>query len=151
METRNGSLLSSMATTATDDVEDGPAKPEPIRISINPRFYQLPGAALLVGTAIGLARGSRRAGLRFLAENAHRPPKTLQGWYFYRKTKNYKVMLGGLQEAGKTASQLGLITGGWVGAEEALRRIGWDDVSEVGAGLFTAGIFSAVCECGDDI
>jgi len=133
-----------MATTATDDVEDGPAKPEPIRISINPRFYQLPGAALLVGTAIGLARGSRRAGLRFLAENAHRPPKTLQGWYFYRKTKNYKMMLGGLQEAGKTARQLGLITGGWVGAEEALRRIGWDDVSEVGAGLFTAGIFSAV-------
>jgi hypothetical protein len=135
-----------MTTTATNDVEDGPQKLEPIRISINPRFYQLPGAALLVGTTIGLVRGSRRAGLQFQAENAHRAPKTLQGWYFYKKTKNYKMMLGGLQEAGKHASRLGLTALGWVSAEEALRRAGWDDVSELGAGLFTAGTFSTVCK-----
>jgi len=131
-----------MTTTATKD------ESEPIRIFINPRFYQVPGAAILVGTMIGLVRGSRRAGLRFLAENAHRPPKTLQGWYFYRKTKNYKMMLGGLLEAGKHASRLGLTAIGWVGAEEALTRAGWDDVREIGAGLFTAGMFSAACKSG---
>ncbi|KIM90640.1 hypothetical protein PILCRDRAFT_32783, partial [Piloderma croceum F 1598] len=99
------------------DDEDGPPKPDLIRISINPRFYQLPGAALLLGTAIGLTRGSRLAGLRFQAENAHRPPQTLRGWYLYRKTKNYKMMLGGLQETGKLASKLGLTAVAWVGAE----------------------------------
>jgi hypothetical protein len=134
-----------MTTTATKEDEDGP---QPIRISINPRFYQLPGAALLVGTVIGLTRGSRLAGLRFQAENAHRPPTTLRGWYFYRKTKNYRMMLGGLLEAGKHASKFGLIAVGWVGAEEALIRAGWDDVSEVGAGLFTAGMVSAACKFG---
>jgi len=134
-------------TAATKDGKDGP-KPEAIHITINSRFYQLPGAALLVGTAIGLMRGSRLAGLRFQAGNAHRPPTTLRGWYFYKKTKNYRMMLGGLQEAGKHGSKLGLTAAGWVGAEEALTRAGWDDVSEVGAGLFTAGMFSAACEFG---
>jgi len=133
-----------MTTTLTNDVEDGPLKPESIQIFVNPRFYLLPGAAFIVGTAIGLTRGSRLAGLRFRAENAHRPPKTLRGWYFYQKTKNYRMILGGLQEAGKHGSKLGLTAMGWVGAEEALRKIGWDDVSELGAGLFTAGTFSAV-------
>lgn len=135
-----------MTTTVTNDVDDVSPKPEPIRIYINPRFYQLPGAAMLVGTTIGMVRGARRASLRFLAENAHRPPKTLRGWYFYKKTKNYRMMLGGLQEGGRDASKLGLTAIGWVGAEEALKRVGWDDVSEVGAGLFTAGTFSAVCK-----
>lgn len=133
-----------MTTTVIND--DEVAKPEPIQIYINPRFYQLPGAAMLVGTTIGLVRGARRASLRFLAENAHRPPKTLRGWYLYKKTKNYKMMLGGLQEGGKDASKLGLTAIGWVGAEEALKRVGWEDASEMGAGLFTAGTFSAVCK-----
>lgn len=134
-----------MTLTATNDV-DNPAKPKPIGIFINPRFYQLPGVAILVGTTIGVVRGSRRAGLQFLAENAHRPPKTLRGWYLYKKTKNYKMMLGGLQEGGKHASKLGLTAIGWVGAEEILQRVGWDEISELGAGLFTAGTFSVVCE-----
>ena len=132
-----------MTTTANRDDD---LKPESIRISLNPRFYQLPGAAILVGTTIGLVRGSRQAGLRFLAENAHRAPKTLQGWYFYRKTKNYRMMFGGLKEGGRHATRLGLTAIGWVSAEEALVRAGLDDVREVGAGLFTAGTFSVVCK-----
>lgn len=134
-------------TTATTDSENVvPQKPEPIRININPRYYQIPGAALLVGTAIGVARGSRRAGLRFQAENAHRPPKTLQGWYYYKKTKNYRMMLGGLQQGGKTASQLGLTAVAWVGMEEACIRCGLEDFRELGAGLITSGLFSALCK-----
>lgn len=136
----------SMSTTVTNDVENGGSKPDSIYLYINPRFYQLPGAAMLVGTTIGLFRGSRLASLRFLAENAHRPPKTLQGWYYYKKTKNYRMMLGGLQEAGRDAGKLGLTATGWVSAEEALTRAGWEDVGEIGAGLFTASTFAAVCK-----
>jgi hypothetical protein len=52
---------------------------------------------------VGMIRGGRTAGLRFLAENAHNPPKTLKGWYFYNKTKNYRMMWAGLREGAKGA------------------------------------------------
>ncbi|KAF7968880.1 hypothetical protein HWV62_18268 [Athelia sp. TMB] len=135
-----------MATTTHSpaQIDDSAQKPEPIRININPRYYQVPGAAILVGSAIGIARGSRRAGLRFQAENAHRPPKTLQGWYYYKKTKNYRMMLGGLLQGGKTALQLGSTAIAWVGAEEGFNRCGLEDFREVGAGLVTSGVFSAL-------
>lgn len=135
-------------TTAAHSSADNDSfqKPEPIRITINPRYYQVPGAAILVGTAIGIARGSRRAGLRFQAENAHRPPKTLQGWYYYKKTKNYRMMLGGLLQGGKTALQLGSTAVAWVGVEEGFNQAGLEDFREVGAGLVTSGVFSALCK-----
>ncbi|KAG5646427.1 hypothetical protein DXG03_003477 [Asterophora parasitica] len=119
---------------------------EAIRLSIPPRFYLVPSAAIIVGSAIGIVRGSGRASLRFLAENAHRPPTTVQGWYFYNKTKNYKVLWGGLKGAGVEAGKLGAVALGWVGIEEGLERVGWGQVGEVGAALGTAGVFSAVCE-----
>lgn len=90
-------------------------------------------------------RGGRREGLRYLAENAHRAPTTLQGWYFYNKTKNYRVMLGALKGAGSDGMRLGLTAVGWVAFEQLLGRVGLDDVREVGAGMATAVIFSAVC------
>jgi len=126
---------------------DDPNLPNAVRITIPPRFYILPGSAIIVGTVIGLARGSRRASLRFLAENVHRPPKTVQGWYFYNKTKNYRVMLGGFKGAAWDAGRLGTAALGWVGIEEGLEKAGWGDVSEVGAAIGTAGVFSGLCEC----
>jgi hypothetical protein len=84
--------------------------------------------------------------MRFLAENVHRPPTTVQGWYFYNKTKNYKVMLGGLKGAGMDSLRLGLAGLGWVGAEEAADRLGYGNVKESWAGLVSAGAFSAICE-----
>ncbi|KIP07028.1 hypothetical protein PHLGIDRAFT_55545, partial [Phlebiopsis gigantea 11061_1 CR5-6] len=90
------------------------SKPSPIRVTIPERLYLLPGAAIILGTTIGLFRGSRRASLRFLAENVHRPPTTVQGWYFYNKTKNYRVIMGGLKEAGLEAARLGTTAAGWV-------------------------------------
>lgn len=115
-----------------------------IHLEIPPRFYLLPGGAMCVGTAIGLVRGSRAAGLRFLAENAHRPPTTVQGWYFYNKTKNYRMMLGGLRKAGTDAAKLGFTALAWVTFEEGLHQVGLDDLGEVGAGIGTAGIFAGV-------
>lgn len=117
-----------------------------IRLNIPPRFYLVPGAAIIVGSAIGIMRGSQRASLSFLAENVHRPPTTVQGWYFYNKTKNYKVLLGGLKGAGLEASKVALVALGWVSIEEGLRRVGWGRFGEIGAAVGTAGMFSAVCE-----
>jgi len=119
-------------------------KPYSIHVEIPPRFYLLPGGAMCIGTAIGLVRGSRAAGLRFLAENAHRPPTTVRGWYFYNKTKNYKMMLGGLSKAGTDAAKLGFTALAWVTFEEGLNHVGWGDVGEIGAGIGTAGVFAGV-------
>jgi len=99
---------------------------------------------MCIGTAIGLVRGSRAAGLRFLAENAHRPPTTVRGWYFYKKTKNYKMMLGGLSKAGTDAVKLGFTALSWVTFEEGLNHLGWGEFGEIGAGMGTAGVFAGV-------
>ncbi|KAL4242023.1 hypothetical protein ABKN59_000562 [Abortiporus biennis] len=125
-----------MSTTET--------KPEPIRITIPQRVYLLPGTALALGAVLGFVRGSRTASLRFLAENVHRPPTTVQGWYFYNKTKNYKVLLGGLKAGGADALKLGATAAGWVAIEDSCTRMGWNDISEVAAGFGTATLFSAI-------
>ncbi|TFK55890.1 hypothetical protein OE88DRAFT_1616147, partial [Heliocybe sulcata] len=98
----------------------------PIRINLDipSKLYMVPLLSFALGTMIGVQRGSKVASMRFLAENAHRPPKTVRGWYFYQKTKNYKVMWAALKEGGRIGSRLGLITLGWMGTEEGLRRAG---------------------------
>ena len=98
------------------------------------------------GVTIGLFRGTRRASLQFLAENAHRAPTTLQGWYFYNKTKNYRMILGGLRQGGVDGIRMGLTGLGWVAFEQGMRRGGLDDVREIGAAIGTAATFSALCE-----
>ncbi|TFY83935.1 hypothetical protein EWM64_g51 [Hericium alpestre] len=133
-------MSSATIGSATRD----PNAPYSIHVDIPSRFYILPGGAMALGTAIGLVRGSRAAGLRFLAENAHRPPKTVKGWYFYNKTKNYKMILAGLSGAGSDGARLGITALGWVTFEEGLKRMGWENVSEIGAGLGTAALFAGV-------
>jgi hypothetical protein len=129
---------------------DGEEK-KAIYLTVPPRLLILPGAAVIVGTVIGLMRGSRRVSLQFLAENAHRPPRTVRGWYFYQKTKNYKVMLGGLQQAGVDAMKLGASAVVWVGLEEGLEQAGLGQGSEIGAGLGTGCVFSGICELCDAV
>lgn len=136
-----------MSTTVQNDNEQETKRV--IRLDIPPRFFYVTGTAIIVGTAIGIVRGGRLAGMRFLAENVHRPPTTVEGWYFYNKTKNYKVMLGGLKGAGMDSLRLGLAALGWVGTEEGVEKLGWGDVKDSCAGVVTAGAFSAVCECDD--
>lgn len=114
-----------------------------IRVNIPQRVLLVPGTAFIVGSAIGLVRGGRRASLRFLAENAHRPPKTVEGWYFYNKTKNYRVMLGGMKGAGMEGSRLCGIAVCYVGLESV---IGCSGLKEIGAGVGTGAVFSIVCE-----
>ncbi|KAI8386844.1 hypothetical protein BD560DRAFT_452444 [Blakeslea trispora] len=98
------------------------------------------------GFGIGAFLGARHSGLQYLAENAHKLPTTVQGWYFYHKTKNYRMMLGGVKRgirfAGKTGG-LCLLYGAVESAMDDVR--GEPDVlNSVAAGITTGTIFSAL-------
>lgn len=47
----------------------------------------IPATAFAIGFGAGLYQAAKRSSLVFMAENAHRRPDTVQGWYFYNKTK----------------------------------------------------------------
>jgi len=115
-------------------------------VTIPPRLYTVPLGAVLLGAVIGVNRGGRLASLRFLAENAHRTPKTQKGWYYYHKTRNYRVVLGALRGAVRDGGYLGAATLGWVGLEEGFKKLGWGRAAMSGAGVGTAGIFCGLCE-----
>lgn len=109
------------------------------------RFPAATGVAFITGLSLGLQHGSKSAGLRFRAENSHRFPTSSTGWYFYHKTKNYHMMLGGIKEGLKMGSKIGLWGGGFFLVEEAVDRLRGtkDFASTVVAGLSISGGFSA--------
>jgi hypothetical protein len=98
------------------------------------------------GFSMGAFLGARQSGLQYLAENAHKLPTTVQGWYFYHKTKNYRMMLGGVKRgirfAGKTGG-LCLLYGTLEAALDDARGEA-DVVNSVTAGIATGSIFSAL-------
>ncbi|SNX83201.1 uncharacterized protein MEPE_01907 [Melanopsichium pennsylvanicum] len=73
----------------------------------------LPSTAFGLGLVSGMMTSGKRAGLVFMAENAHRLPDTVQGWYFYSKTKNYKVLLGAAKGGLRQGVRLGIWTTGF--------------------------------------
>ncbi|GAA5842331.1 hypothetical protein JCM9279_005347 [Rhodotorula babjevae] len=79
-----------------------------------------PTSAFLFGFTSGLVSSSKLAAKQFLAENAHRLPTTVQGWYFYQKTKNYRVMWAGIKGGLRTGGRLALWTGAFLTLEETV-------------------------------
>lgn len=76
---------SSRLTAARPSVLEPEHVPSPtdegaISLHLPTSFLVLPPTAALIGLGIGMSRGGSRARLRFLAENAHRPPTTYRGW-----------------------------------------------------------------------
>ncbi|WRT66184.1 uncharacterized protein IL334_003137 [Kwoniella shivajii] len=94
-----------------------------INLTIPTSLLILPPTAALIGLSIGLVRGGSRARLRFLAENAHRQPKTIQGWYFYTKTRNYRVFFGAAKTGSKYFLGLGGATAVYVLLDESIGSI----------------------------
>lgn len=101
------------------------------RIGIRQDLLLIPTSAFLFGFVSGLVTSSRLSGRQFLAENAHRLPTTVQGWYFYTKTKNYRVMHGGIKGGLKTGGRLGAWTLAFIGLEEGI-EYGMRSVSSTG-------------------
>ncbi|KAK9472707.1 uncharacterized protein V1510DRAFT_403028 [Dipodascopsis tothii] len=92
------------------------------RFGLTP-LLRLPMIMFAVSTytvPMGLYKGGRVAGLRYLAENTHRLPQTQQGWYFYHKTKNYVVMRDAIIESARYTARVGAFTGLLFGTEAAL-------------------------------
>ncbi|KAI1431127.1 hypothetical protein GGR50DRAFT_108192 [Xylaria sp. CBS 124048] len=82
------------------------------RLSIPP-LIRIPAAAATafsIGMTLGLAHGSKMAGLRFRAEHAHQLPTSTTGWYLYHKSKNYHLAFGGLKEGLKVGAKLGFLS-----------------------------------------
>lgn len=111
-----------------------------------PRLLLMTSVGGFWGFSMGAFLGARQSGLQYLAENAHKLPTTVQGWYFYHKTKNYRMMLGGVKRgirfAGKTGG-LCLLYGSLEAALDDVRGEA-DVVNSVTAGVATGSIFSAL-------
>ena len=141
-------VISNPNSNSNENQQDSKPLFAPLSVQIRHQYVVLPPLCALLGLALGLSRGGRAAGHRFLAENAHRPPTTLRGWYLYKKTKNYRMLWGGLQEGGREALKLGAVGFAWAAGEDGMERIGYgaEELKEVGAGLGTGALFALVCE-----
>ena len=114
-------------------------------LDFHQRLLLMAGVGSFWGFSIGSFIGGRHAGLQYLAENAHRLPTTVQGWYFYHKTKNYRMALGGIKRGARYAARTGglcLMYGAIEGGLDHVR--GEPDVANsVAAGVVSGAIFSA--------
>ncbi|KAJ7591290.1 hypothetical protein C8J56DRAFT_783102 [Mycena floridula] len=115
---------------------------------MNSQNVQIVLTSFGIGAVTGGIQGARSTSLRYLAENAHHMPRTREGWYFYWKTKNYRVALGALKGAGKNGGKLGGIGLGWVCAEEGFSRVGLEEMKGTGAGITTLSLLSAFYRLG---
>src|SRR5688500_10453734 len=111
-----------------------PDLPLPLQQTYNPALTRisLPFPSLFLastilsfstGAPLGSALGGRTAALRFIAENAHRTPKSEKGWYLYYKSKNYATMLGAIKEGSKNGVKICLMVDAFVGAQAAVDRV----------------------------
>jgi hypothetical protein len=80
--TGQSKMAEASSSRLHDDSRPAPLPTDEGAISIHlpTSFLVLPPVAGLIGLGIGMSRGGSRARLRFLAENAHRPPTTYRGW-----------------------------------------------------------------------
>ncbi|KAI8086012.1 uncharacterized protein BX664DRAFT_298315 [Halteromyces radiatus] len=115
-------------------------------LSTKPRLLVMTSVGAFWGFGIGAFIGGRQSGLQYLAENAHRLPTTVQGWYFYHKTKNYRVMLGGIKRGMRYAVKTGglCLLYGMVEAGLDDIRGEADIVNSVTAGVTTGAMFSTI-------
>lgn len=72
----------------------------------NERFHMFPRERMkafaavggVIGGLSGFYSGIKQASLRYLTENGHRLPRTVGGWYFYHKKKNYVMIIQGFKQ-----------------------------------------------------
>ncbi|MCP8718560.1 MAG: hypothetical protein M5F18_04595 [Asgard group archaeon] len=93
----------------------------------------------------GFYDGVRTSSLRYLTENAHRLPKTVGGWYFYHKKKNYIMVVSGVKQALKTGFKFGGAVGGFFGMEylfDSVRGNTIDFMNTTAAALITSTVYA---------
>jgi hypothetical protein len=119
-----------------------------LRASLEPktRVFLISSMGGFWGFSMGAFLGAKHSGLQYLAENAHRLPTTVQGWYFYHKTKNYRMMLGGVKRGMRFAAKTGGMCFMYGAIEAGLDEArGEADVfNSVAAGMTTGTLFSVL-------
>ncbi|KAJ5986271.1 hypothetical protein N7451_010636 [Penicillium sp. IBT 35674x] len=119
--------------------------PPRLGIDVEKRIPYATMCAFIPGLALGYVHGSKKAGLLFRAENAHRFPTTSTGWFQYHKTKNYISIVGGVKDGIKMGAKLGVGALAFSLFEETVdyaRHDERDFLSTVTAGLSFSGIYS---------
>lgn len=97
---------------------------------INERFHLYPEdrikaltvTAATIGGLSGFYDGIKSSSLRYLTENSHRLPKTVGGWYFYHKKKNYVMIINGVKSALKQSTKFSFIVGLFFTLEHLIDR-----------------------------
>lgn len=118
----------------------------------NERFHMFPGERMkafaiaggVVGALSGFYSGIKHASLQYLTENGHRLPRTVGGWYFYHKKKNYVMIIKGCQQGTKLAVKYALGVTAFFGTEllidKYLRNGTIDFLNTTFAGMLWAGV-----------
>ncbi|TPX37433.1 hypothetical protein SmJEL517_g00685 [Synchytrium microbalum] len=83
---------------------------------------QITTAGFITGFVSGFYLSGRQRGLQFLAENAHRQPKTTKGWYMYHKYKNYEAIYSGTLGGARNGLKFGLIAAAFTVSEQVLEK-----------------------------
>lgn len=73
-------IMESTSASSQEASTSGVPLQDRISVHIPHSMLTLPPTAAAIGLIMGMSRGGSRARLRFLAENAHRMPTTVQGW-----------------------------------------------------------------------
>lgn len=119
------------------------------------RFHMVPSDRLkavaavggLVGGFAGVYEGVKLSSLRYLTENGHRLPRTVGGWYFYHKKKNYVMIINGCREGLKQGTKYSLAVAGFFGLEHLLdhyvRNDTIDFASTTVSGMAVAALFAS--------
>lgn len=119
------------------------------RLGLNPlhRIIFVSGLACTYGLFHGITRGAKLASLRYLAENAHRLPKTKGAWYFFHKRKNNVVLKGGIIRGVVTALKYGLVTSLFFGTEAVVDGVNGISWVSTASSSFLLGLAVPVYNC----
>ncbi|KAG0141793.1 hypothetical protein CROQUDRAFT_663372 [Cronartium quercuum f. sp. fusiforme G11] len=78
-------------------------------------------SASIVGFVSGLVSSGKLSAAQFTCENLHRLPTSRREAYLFQKTKNYRIILGGLKGGLRSGARLGAWTGAFCSLKELLR------------------------------
>ncbi|KAI8807020.1 hypothetical protein BJ742DRAFT_340265 [Cladochytrium replicatum] len=142
---RSTAVLSNLSTyvfSRNDATRSAAAADLPPTVRHLTRFFLI---AASTGFVVGFAMGSRQRGMQFLAENAHRLPRTKAGWFYYHRHKNYESIRKGGKEAMKYAGVFGTVLTAFAGLECAVDEVAGREsfLNATVAGVGLAGVFAA--------
>ncbi|KAJ3046230.1 hypothetical protein HDV00_000042 [Rhizophlyctis rosea] len=124
-----------------------------VRAHFGPDFtylLQAGGAGFFGGGLFGAWMAGQKRALQFLAENAHRQPSTVPGWYNYHKHKNWHVIGSGVNGFVKMGTKFAGVTTAFACTELGLEKVTGKKscLNTLAAGVGTTLAFSSIYRLG---